>query len=153
MSELVNNSPTSPSSPAEPEIDEKAVHPTDEKESPFDADDGCSDEDGRSLYVNGEPVITSGKDVSKYLVDLRDDGDPPVTFRSLVLGTVIGGLGAALYQVRTSNTEYPGNGPSNTACRSMFSSLSNRASQQCFYSSFFTHLALSGLLFSQSALG
>jgi hypothetical protein len=53
----------------------------------------------KSLNVNGEPVITSGIDVSKYLVDLRDDGDPPFTFRSVVLGTVIGGLGAALYQV------------------------------------------------------
>ncbi|KAH9983191.1 OPT oligopeptide transporter protein-domain-containing protein [Russula compacta] len=51
------------------------------------------------LYVNGEPVITTGKDVSKYLVDLRDDEDPPVTLRSVLLGTVVGGLGAAVYQI------------------------------------------------------
>jgi hypothetical protein len=57
------------------------------------------DANEKSLNVNGEPVITSGIDVSKYLVDLRDDEDPPFTFRSVVLGTVIGGLGAALYQV------------------------------------------------------
>ncbi|KAH9062284.1 OPT oligopeptide transporter protein-domain-containing protein [Lactarius vividus] len=54
--------------------------------------------DEKSLF-NGEPVITSGRDVSRYLVDLRDDEDPPFTFRSIVLGTMIGGLGAALYQI------------------------------------------------------
>ena len=50
-------------------------------------------------YVNGEPVITNGRDVSRYLVDLRDDEDPPFTFRSVILGTIVGGFGAALYQV------------------------------------------------------
>ncbi|KAI9447706.1 oligopeptide transporter [Lactarius indigo] len=60
--------------------------------------DGHNDENEKSLF-NGEPIITSGTDVSQYLVDLRDDEDPPLTFRSVVLGTVIGGLGAALYQV------------------------------------------------------
>lgn len=47
----------------------------------------------KPLYLNGEAVITSGRDVSKYLVDISDDEDPPFTFRSVVLGTVIGGLG------------------------------------------------------------
>ena len=56
--------------------------------------------DEEPQYVNGEPVINNGRDVSRYLVDLRDDEDPPFTFRAAVLGTVIGGLGAALYQVR-----------------------------------------------------
>jgi hypothetical protein len=108
MTELEDDLPISSSSSAEPKIDEKAIRPADEKESPFDADkshNGCEDEDDKPLYVNGEPVISSGKDVSKYLVDLRDDGDPPITFRSLVLGTVIGGLGAALNQVCTNSTE------------------------------------------------
>lgn len=50
-------------------------------------------------YVNGEPVITTGEDVSNFLFDVRDDGDPALTFRSLVLGTVFAGLGAALCQV------------------------------------------------------
>ncbi|KAI9447705.1 oligopeptide transporter [Lactarius indigo] len=56
-----------------------------------------NDENEKPLF-DGEPVITSGRDVSQYLVDLRDDEDPPFTFRSIVLGTMIGGLGAALYQ-------------------------------------------------------
>ena len=78
----------------------------DEKEGGFDSnlDKSISSFedtlDEKPQYVNGEPVITNGRDVSRYLVDLRDDEDPPFTFRSVVLGTVIGGLGAALYQVR-----------------------------------------------------
>jgi hypothetical protein len=48
---------------------------------------------------NGEPVITTGLDVSRYVVDIRDDEDPALTFRSLTIGTVFAGLGAALCQV------------------------------------------------------
>jgi len=61
------------------------------------ASDSDSDE---VLMVNGEPVIVTGLDVSRFQVDLRDDGDPALTFRSLFLGTVFAGLGAALGQVR-----------------------------------------------------
>lgn len=55
---------------------------------------------GDVLYVKGEPVVQDGRDVSRFVVDLRDDGDDALTFRGLVLGTIFGGLGAALYQVR-----------------------------------------------------
>lgn len=58
------------------------------------------DEEHQVRFVNGEPVITTGWDVSRYLIDMRDDGDPALTFRSLLLGTVFAGLGAALCQVR-----------------------------------------------------
>ncbi|OBZ73648.1 Oligopeptide transporter 1 [Grifola frondosa] len=54
---------------------------------------------GDVQYVNGEPVVTTGCDVSRFLVDTRDDGDPALTFHSLVLGTVFAGLGAALFQI------------------------------------------------------
>ncbi|KAL4079664.1 OPT oligopeptide transporter protein-domain-containing protein [Scleroderma citrinum] len=43
-------------------------------------DDHTSNEDG-TAYVKGS-------DVSRFLVDLRDDGDPSLTFRSLFLGTI-----------------------------------------------------------------
>ncbi|KAH8982788.1 oligopeptide transporter [Lactarius akahatsu] len=92
MTELKEGLPTLPSS-SETSFKEKAPH-VDSDKSP----DGFDDEDEKSL-LNGEPVITSGRDVSRYLVDLRDDEDPPFTFRSIVLGTMIGGLGAALYQI------------------------------------------------------
>ena len=57
---------------------------------------GSFAKDDNVAYVNGEPVVSDGKDVSRFVVDLRDDGDPPVTFRSIILGTVFGGPGAAL---------------------------------------------------------
>lgn len=50
-------------------------------------------------YVNGEPVIRTGKDVSRFAVDIRDDSDEALTFRSIFLGTLFAGLGAALCQV------------------------------------------------------
>ncbi|KAI0306870.1 OPT oligopeptide transporter protein-domain-containing protein [Multifurca ochricompacta] len=105
MTELEETLPTLLSLSGDPAFDEKAAYTgtrTNEKEAALESDkssDGFDDEDEKPLYVNGEPVITSGRDVSKYLVDLRDDGDPPFTLRSIFLGTVIGGLGAALYQI------------------------------------------------------
>ena len=69
---------------------------SDEKASHTDS----GPEDASSVqWVNGEPVISTGRDVSNYLIDLRDDGDAAITFRSLVLGTVFAGLGATLVQV------------------------------------------------------
>ncbi|KAI0343069.1 oligopeptide transporter [Trametopsis cervina] len=52
-----------------------------------------------ATYVNGERVIRTGEDVSNFLFDVRDDEDPALTFRSLFLGTVFAGLGAALCQI------------------------------------------------------
>ena len=99
-----NTLPSQPSLSTGPAFDENAAYvdtPSDEKEAALDLGKYYVDKDTNEklLYVHGEPIITSGRDVSKYLVDLRDDGDPPFTLRSIVLGTVIGGLGAALYQV------------------------------------------------------
>ncbi|KAG6887980.1 hypothetical protein C0995_011263 [Termitomyces sp. Mi166 len=56
-------------------------------------------EDDEVIYLNGEPVVTTGRDVSRFLVDVRDDGEAALTFRSLFLGTVTAGLGASLYQI------------------------------------------------------
>ncbi|KAG5650368.1 hypothetical protein H0H81_012483 [Sphagnurus paluster] len=58
-----------------------------------------ADDSDDTVYLNGEPVITTGLDVSRFLIDIRDDGDDALTFRSLFLGTVMAGLGAALCQV------------------------------------------------------
>ena len=83
-----------------PRLDEKEL-PLDspaEKEK-FDSDAEASKDDV-SIALGQEPVIVDGKDVSKYIVDLRDDGDAPITFRSMLLGTILSGLTAALYQVR-----------------------------------------------------
>ncbi len=73
----------------------------DEKVGSLSSRDSLDDATDRDevVLVKGEPVITTGRDVSRFLLDTRDDGDPALTFRSAVLGTVFAGLGAALCQV------------------------------------------------------
>ena len=128
-------------------VDEKSIL------DPDKSSDGYNDEDEKPLYVNGEPVITSGRDVSKYLVDVRDDEDPPFTFRSFVLGTMVGGLGAALYQVCMHASESVSAVPRPFASRSIFSSPSKLESRQCFFCSLFTRLVFFGQPFSHGILG
>ncbi|KAI0781468.1 oligopeptide transporter [Trametes elegans] len=90
-----------------PSLDEKAGPGKLEKHLSSDSSLGKHEPDGKAVYdekddvqyVNGEPVITTGLDVSRYLVDTRDDGDPSITFRSLFIGTIFAGLGAALCQI------------------------------------------------------
>ncbi|KAF9010131.1 oligopeptide transporter [Cyathus striatus] len=55
--------------------------------------------DGIEQLATVQTVITTGKDVSRFAVDLRDDGDQALTLRSLCLGTIFAGLGAALNQI------------------------------------------------------
>lgn len=45
---------------------------------------------------DGNPIITTGHDVSHYLVSLRDDGDEALTLRSWVLGILLGVLNNVL---------------------------------------------------------
>ncbi|KAF9873385.1 peptide transporter mtd1 [Colletotrichum karsti] len=52
-------------------------------------------------YVNGHPVIRNGVDVSKFVVSDRDDGDPALTFRSIVLGTVFTALSSVITMLYT----------------------------------------------------
>ena len=78
-----------------------AINVSDEKGSTYNIDDNSlkDDSDPASSYRNGEPVITTGQDVSRFVVDIRDDEDPALTFRSMFLGTLFAGMGAALSQV------------------------------------------------------
>lgn len=102
----------SPDLSSDEKADEKASSSevVGEKDDYLDPERPISDSEKNSIYsdtvlVNGEPVITTGMDISRYIVDLRDDGDPTLTFRSIVLGTIFAGLGAALYQVRSIHCE------------------------------------------------
>jgi len=157
MDEPQDTSPAQPSSFVEPAFDEKAAYlvpPSNEREANLDLGKYYDHEDAneKSLYVNREPVITSGRDVSKYLIDLRDDEDPPFTLRCVVLGTVIGGLGAALYQVCCAVSDKLDAGFQTLACRYTPSSLFKNRSLQYFYSWSFTHLEFSGKPFCQSVM-
>lgn len=82
-------------SPVSPYTDE-AISPTSQKAS---GEAECLNNEGEAVFIKGEPVITTGRDVSLYLVDVRDDGDPALTFRSLFIGTIFACLGAALCQI------------------------------------------------------
>ena len=62
--------------------------------------DENADNENNAVYVKHEPIITTGSDVSRFLVDVRDDGDPALTFRSLFIGTIFACLGATMCQVR-----------------------------------------------------
>ncbi|KAI3390955.1 hypothetical protein diail_8329 [Diaporthe ilicicola] len=67
------------------------------EESPNETDgkglnDSLAPADDEVEYVHGHPVIRNGMDVSKFVVSDRDDGDPALTFRSIVLGTVFAAL-------------------------------------------------------------
>ncbi|KAJ5523608.1 OPT peptide transporter Mtd1 [Penicillium frequentans] len=57
--------------------------------------------DNNEEYVKGHPVIRNGLDVSKFLVSTRDDGDPSLTFRSIVLGTVFTALSSVITMLYT----------------------------------------------------
>ena len=62
-------------------------------------EDNSLEDDSKPIFHNGEPVITTGHDVSHFVVDIRDDEDTALTFRSMFLGTIFAGMGAALSQV------------------------------------------------------
>ena len=46
-----------------------------------------------------EIIIVSGEDVSTHLLSLRDDGDSPLTFRSIFLATGLSAFAAVMYQI------------------------------------------------------
>jgi len=74
------------------------------------------DKDEDTEYRNGEQVIVTGRDVSRFVVDTRDDGDEALTFRSIVLGTLFAGMGAALCQVSIDAQSYPRSNNSRYFC-------------------------------------
>lgn len=94
------------SSESSVEIKEKlgiVVDDSEQKEIQHNIDDNSLEDDSKPILHNGEPVITTGLDVSRFVVDIRDDEDTALTFRSMFLGTVFAGMGAALSQVSNFN--------------------------------------------------
>jgi len=58
--------------------------------------------DAKTRINNDNKVIATGDDVSRLIVDLRDDDHQALTFRSVFLGTMFAGLAAAISQVTSS---------------------------------------------------
>jgi len=48
---------------------------------------------------NGDVVIVTGADAATYLLPMRDDGDPALTFRSLVLASGLACFQAVMNQI------------------------------------------------------
>ncbi|EAW11017.1 OPT family oligopeptide transporter [Aspergillus clavatus NRRL 1] len=61
-----------------------------------DGDDILKSEPEDAEYVKGHPVIRNGDDVSRFIVSTRDDGDPTLTFRSMVLGSAFTALSSVI---------------------------------------------------------
>ena len=71
----------------------------DKKEIERTIDDNSLEDVSKPIFHNGEPVITTGRDVSHFVVDIRDDEDTALTFRSIFLGTIFAAMSSALSQV------------------------------------------------------
>ncbi|KAI1377096.1 OPT peptide transporter Mtd1 [Hypoxylon crocopeplum] len=61
----------------------------------------ASQHDDAAVYVNGHPIIRNGADVSRFLISSRDDGDPALTFRSIILGTVFTAFSSVITMLYT----------------------------------------------------
>jgi hypothetical protein len=64
----------------------------------YDADGhnhGGDDKDSASDDV----IIVTGADAAAHLLPMRDDGEPALTFRSIVLATVLSGFQAVMNQI------------------------------------------------------
>lgn len=72
---------------------------TNHAQDPEIAEEESTSDEADVVRFRGEPIIMTGRDVSRFVVDLRDDGDPALTFRSLVIGTLFACIGAANTQV------------------------------------------------------
>ena len=81
------------------EEEEKPQIVLDEKALQYNIDDNALEDDSKPVFHNGEPIITTGNDVSRFVVDIRDDESQALTFRSMFIGTIFAGMSAALSQV------------------------------------------------------
>ncbi|KAK7917608.1 peptide transporter [Apiospora marii] len=49
--------------------------------------------------ASDDVIIVTGHDAAHHLLSLRDDGDPAITFRGMVLATIFSGFQATMYQI------------------------------------------------------
>lgn len=63
--------------------------------SPSDVDGTEHEKDRHSEDV----IIITGADAAHHLLPMRDDGDPAITFRGMVLATIFSGFQAVMFQI------------------------------------------------------
>lgn len=56
--------------------------------------------------AESDVIIVSGEDVSTHLLSLRDDGDSPLTFRSIFLATGLSAFAAVMYQIYMASRRF-----------------------------------------------
>jgi hypothetical protein len=95
----------------QPEINEKtstAVHSSEKNKiddsvnpvgSKTDKLGGRDSDEHGSEHGSHEVVIVTGADAATHLLPMRDDHDPAVTFRSLLLATILSAFQACVYQI------------------------------------------------------
>lgn len=72
--------------------------------------DGYGEKDNDS----NEVIIVTGADAAHHLLPMRDDGDPALTIRSIVLATGLAGFQAVMYQIyMVGRMEHMPQGPPN----------------------------------------
>jgi hypothetical protein len=84
--------------------DSADLHP----DSPFAKD--SKDRDAVPELFTGEfedpdKIIKSGADAAQYMLSDRDDGDPAITVRSMVLGTAFAAFYASISQIYKVNSD------------------------------------------------
>lgn len=97
--------------PTHQEIDEKLRISADNREISKDTLDfdtkELSDVD-KDDNSDDNVIIITGADAAAHLLPLRDDGEPALSFRSIVLATVLSGFQAVMYQIYSvSDDWYP----------------------------------------------
>lgn len=90
---------------AETEVvtDEKRASPEDENGKSSSSDHDLNQAIVPDLFGdeldNPDKIIKSGADAAQYMLSDRDDGDPAVTVRSMVLGTAFAAFYASISQI------------------------------------------------------
>ncbi|KAH7391668.1 OPT oligopeptide transporter [Cadophora sp. MPI-SDFR-AT-0126] len=56
-------------------------------------------DNGKESDTDDEVIIITGEDAARYLLPLRDDFEPALTFRAMVLATILCGFQAVMYQI------------------------------------------------------
>lgn len=99
VEDLFINGPTSNAIPHLAGTDDKQNK--EEKVLDLSDKEAFSDEDSleRRVREDDEPVVTTGEDVSRFVVSLRDDEETAFTFRSAVLGAALTALAATINQL------------------------------------------------------
>ncbi|RAL62105.1 hypothetical protein DID88_002591 [Monilinia fructigena] len=99
--------------PTHREIDEKLRMSVEDREISKETSDIATKElsDASRDDNSDDVIIITGADAAAHLLPLRDDGQPALSFRSIVLATILSGFQAVMYQIYSFKPTSMGHGP------------------------------------------